>query len=81
MLSVVSNVVLEVAEVGEKLAVCNLVARPTLLQRVIDVLLLDVELAEVVSRLGSGETIEDGQMSEFGGLRVRGGCVCLVMHS
>ena len=72
---------LEVAEVGERLAVCNLVARPTLLQRVIDVMLLDVELAEVVSRLGSGETIEDGQMSEFGGLRVREGCVYLVMHS
>ena len=69
---------LEVVEVGERLAVCNLVARPTLLQRVIDVMLLDVELAEVVSRLSSGVTIEDGQMSEFGGLRVRGGCVCVL---
>ena len=59
MLSVVSNFDLEVTEVGERLAVCNLVARPTLLQRIIDVQLLDVELAEVVSRLSSGVTIED----------------------
>ena len=52
MLSVVSNFDLEVAEVGEKVVVCNLVARPTLLQRVIEVLLLDVELAEIVRRHG-----------------------------
>ena len=58
MLSSANDFDLEVAEVGERLALCNLVARPTLLQRVIDAQLLDVELVEVVSRLSSGETIE-----------------------
>ena len=72
MLSVVSDFDLVVAEVGERLALCNLVAIPTLLQRVIDVQLSDAKLAEVVSRLSSGETIKGWQMSEAGGLRFMG---------
>ena len=58
MLSMVSDFDLCVAEVGEGLALCNLVAIPTLVQRVIDAQLLDAELTEVMSRLSSGETID-----------------------
>ena len=58
MLSSVSEFDLSVREVGVRLALCNLVVRPTLLQWVIDAQLLDAELVEVVSRLNSGETID-----------------------
>ena len=49
MLSSVSDFDLDVAEMGGRLALCNMVARPNLMQRVIDAQLLDAELAEVVS--------------------------------
>ena len=58
MLSSVYDFDLDVVEVGERLALCNLVVRPTLLHRVIDAHLLDAELEEVVSRLSSGETFD-----------------------
>ena len=45
MLSMVSDFDLSVAEVGERLALCNLAAKPTLLQWVIDAQLLDAEQA------------------------------------
>ena len=54
MLSMTSEFDLHVAEVGERLALCNLVARPMMLQRVIDAQLLDPELANVMRRLSSG---------------------------
>jgi hypothetical protein len=58
MLSMASEFNLCVAEVGERMALCNLVARPTLLQRVVDAQLLDSELADVMRRLSSGEPVD-----------------------
>ena len=68
MLSTISDFDFSVAEVGERLALCNLVVRPTVLQWIIDAPLLDYELAEVVRRLSSGESINGWKMSEAGGL-------------
>ena len=59
MLSKVSNFNLCVEEVGQKLALCNLVVRLTLLQKIVDAQLLDAELADVAGRLSSGETMDD----------------------
>ena len=72
MLSEVSDFDLGVEEVGQKLALCNLVARPTLLQKIVDAQLLDAELTDVVGRLSSGETMDDWKMSEAEGLRFMG---------
>ena len=69
MLNLVSDFDLWVKEVGERMALCYLVARPTIIQKIIEAQLKDAELTDVVSKLSIGELLEDWQMSEKEGLR------------
>ena len=80
MLKLVSYFDLCVEEVGENKALCNLVVRPTLIQKIVEAQLKDLELADMVSKLKNGDILDEWQMSKKEGLRFMGR-LCLPFDS
>ena len=53
-------------DLGDWIALCNLVAKPTILQKVADAQVEDPELGEIWSKLSTGEALEGWQLSRDG---------------
>ena len=48
-----------VDELGGKLVLCNLVAKPTIIEKIVDAQLLDAKFVAIMGKLRSGELLED----------------------
>ena len=56
-------------DLGDRIALCNLVARPTIVQKVLETQLEDPKLGEIQSKLVVGEVLEGWQLSGDGAVR------------
>ena len=68
MLNFICDFDLCVEEVGERMALCNLVARPTLIEKIIESQMKDAELVDILGKLSNGELMDGWQMAEKEGL-------------
>ena len=73
MLGELSGFGLELEEVTEQVTMCSLVARPTLVDRVLEAQSEDVESEEIRERVISGIASDGWEYSIDWGLRYRGG--------
>ena len=68
MLNFVCDFSICVDEVGEKMVLCNLVAKPTIIEKIIESQLKDVELVAIMRKLSNGDLMEGWHMDEKEGL-------------
>ena len=72
MLNFVCDFDLCVDELGGELAFCNLVSRPTLIEKIIEAQLKDARFVDIMGKLSNGELMEGWHMNEKKGLRLMG---------
>ena len=68
-------------DLGDRIALCNLVAKPTILQKIADAQAEDPELGEIQGKLVAGEVLVGLQLSGDGAVRYLTWLCVLDVHS